>query len=783
MPPSAIRAINGAGTNQNFKIYDVRQQKTTKFNLACEILKGLTPESPSVMKSIPTMVLYDDRGLQLFDQITYLDEYYLTNCEIDILNRKVDDIIAYIKDGSAIIELGAGSLRKTQLVLESLERNKKDITYYALDLMENELQKSLSSLGSFSNVTLMGLLGTYEEGMEFVSKLAKETPKMILWLGSSLGNFTRDDACQFIDTFRKQAMNIGDLFLMGIDRRNDPKKVTIAYNDPKRVTEEFIMNGLNHVDSILGTPGVPFINRDNFEYLARYNVEKGRHEAYYKSKIDQVLEYVSPNPRTTTKIILEKGELIHIEYSYKYDRLETIELIHNSHMSLIKSWPDSQALYDLHLVQKPPFHFQRHHQTSVPSLEEWHELWKAWDTVTMTMISSDMHFEKPIDLRHPFIFYIGHIPAFLDIILARHFKEEFTEPTNFAVIFERGIDPDVDDPSRCHPHSIVPDKWPAFDSIIKFRDQVRQRLLKVYDDHHKNMSRRLARVLWMTFEHEAMHLETILYMLIQSNNTQPPQGVVPPHWETAEIDAPEARLIEIPGQTITLGHDDNEETDDQDPITLAFGWDNERPPREFNVASYKIQSRPITNKEYLDFLKATDAKADEYPSSWIQITNSSSQLMEYKVRTVFGPVDMSLAKNWPVMLSHEHASKYAEWKGMRLPTEAEMRLFYTIFTHNPDLSSTTGFAFWHPTSVPLDTDTIQTLGSGWEWTSTEFDNYPGFEKSKLYPGYSSDFFDNKHNVILGGSWTTHPRISTRKSFRNWYQRNYLYVFCGFRLCE
>ncbi|CAG8620353.1 10078_t:CDS:2, partial [Ambispora leptoticha] len=538
MSPSAIPAND----NQNFKIFDVRQQETAKLHLVRDILKGLTPEPSSAMKSIPTIVLYDDRGLQLFDQITYLDEYYLTNCEIDILNRKVDEIVAYVKDGSAIIELGAGSLRKTQLILKALESNKKDVTYYALDLMENELRKSLSSLGSFSNVTLVGLLGTYEEGMEFVSKLTKETPKMIMWLGSSLGNSNRDEACQFVDTFRKQAMNVGDLFLFGIDRRNDPKKVTIAYNDSMRVTEEFIMNGLNHVNSIIGAP---FIDRDNFEYFARYNNEEGRHEAYYKSKIDQTLEYVSPNTKATTKIILAEGELINIEYSYKYAPSETIELIHNTRMVLVKSWPDPQALYDLHLVQKPPFHFRRDHQTSVPSLEEWHELWKSWDTVSMTMISSHMHLEKPIALRHPFIFYIGHIPAFLDILLARYFKEEYTEPANFADIFERGIDPDMEDPSLCNPHSIVPDKWPDIDSIIKFRDQVRQRLLKVYDVHHKNTSRSLARVLWMTFEHEAMHLETILYMLVQSNNTLPPQGVVPPHWESAERDAPEARLIEI----------------------------------------------------------------------------------------------------------------------------------------------------------------------------------------------------------------------------------------------
>jgi formylglycine-generating enzyme required for sulfatase activity len=281
----------------------------------------------------------------------------------------------------------------------------------------------------------------------------------------------------------------------------------------------------------------------------------------------------------------------------------------------------------------------------------------------------------------------------------------------------------------------------------------------------------------MTFEHEAMHLETLLYMLVQCNNISPPKGVVIPRWKPSYNSLPEADLITIPTQTITLGHEDNEHADYTDPLLCSqFGWDNERPQRQVTVQTFKIQSRSVTNGEYLHFMKTTVNK--EYPSSWIPIDPS---LFHYKVRTVFGPVDMNIAMNWPVMLSQEQACRYAEWIKMRLPTEEELRCFYDSYTPYPDLESNIGFHHWHPTDVSHDKSVIQTLGSSWEWTSTIFNKHPGFNASELYPGYSSDFFDGKHAVVLGGSWATHP-MTCRRTFRNWYQRGYPFVFCGVRLC-
>ncbi|CAG8500498.1 10376_t:CDS:2 [Cetraspora pellucida] len=645
--------------------------------------------------------------------------------------------------------------------------------------MEHELNKSLSSLGTFSNVKLVGLCGTYEDGMDFVATLPKDKQKTIMWLGSSIGNLNREDGASFIHRFQEKSMNPGDLFLIGIDRRNDPEKIATAYNDPQGITAEFIMNGLDHLNVIFDQP---FINRNNFDYFATYNEDEGRHEAYYRSKNDQTLEFVTPNDvnKEKIKINVKEDELILIEYSYKYNKAETTKLFYDARLAHVESWSDSDFQYDLHLTYKPPFFFTRLQESngSVPTVEEWKEIWKSWDTVSLSMIPLDKMLSKPIYLRHPFIFYLGHVPTFLDIKLATYCHEKFTEPESFASIFERGIDPDMDDTSKCNPHSATPDQWPKLSSILEYQDKVRQRLLRVYDTFKdKQIPRSLGRVLWMSFEHEAMHLETFLYMLVQFDDPLPPKGVVIPNFRPSIHKASDAKLITIPTQTITLGHDDNEDLDDSVMLDLPFGWDNEHPSRTITIQSFKIQSRPITNNEYLGFMKATLNR--NYPLSWIPIDLTS---FEYSVRTVFGPVDMNVAMNWPVLLSQEQANHYAEWANMRLPTEGELRLFYDTYSQNSDLDSNFGFAHWHPTDVPLDGNSVHKIGNVWACTSTKFEEYPGFVKSKLYPGYSSDFFDGKHYVVLGGSWATHPRL-IRRTFRNWYQCRYAFVFSSALLCQ
>ena len=161
---------------------------------------------------------------------------------------------------------------------------------------------------------------------------------------------------------------------------------------------------------------------------------------------------------------------------------------------------------DLHLLSVPTFSFplqaKDYAATAVPTLHEFEQLWAVWDTVTRHMIPKEELLSKPIELRNCCLFYLGHIPAFLDIHLTKATDSIPTDPAIYHQIFERGIDPDVDDPEKCHAHSEIPDTWPPVEEILEFQAQVRRRMRSLYGSNQVNEDRRIGRATWLAFEHE-----------------------------------------------------------------------------------------------------------------------------------------------------------------------------------------------------------------------------------------------------------------------------------------
>lgn len=209
----------------------------------------------------------------------------------------------------------------------------------------------------------------------------------------------------------------------------------------------------------------------------------------------------------------------------------------------------------------------------LPTLEDWEALWAAWDVVTREMLPHEELLEKPIKLRNACIFYLGHIPTFLDIQLNKTTKQPPTEPSSYAQIFERGIDPDVDNPEMCHAHSEIPDEWPPVQEILAYQARVRGRLRDLYAGCLDNIPRHVGRAIWVGFEHELMHIETLLYMMLQSNRTKPPSHVPAPNFEKLADKARSERVsnkwFDIPEQEITIGLDDPE---DGTGTEAHFGW-------------------------------------------------------------------------------------------------------------------------------------------------------------------------------------------------------------------
>ncbi|KAJ7690691.1 C-type lectin protein [Mycena rosella] len=428
---------------------------------------------------------------------------------------------------------------------------------------------------------------------------------------------------------------------------------------------------------------------------------------------------------------------------------------------------------------------------NIPTVQEWKNLWTAWDLVTLQMIPQEMLHQKPIDLRHKCLFYIGHIPTFLDMLLSKAIGGGATNP-HFWKIFERGIDPHVDDPDHCHNHSEVPERdeeWPTLETIMGFRTDVRARLLRLYEDIDSGkqpLTRNIARTLVMTLEHEGFHVETLLYMLIQraGAGTLPPPGFVVPPWEFLKLQwdatpAPSTESVTLGPAILTLGHDDSEADDflpgiESEAEGRRYGWDNESPARQVEVGKFRAAWRPVTNKEFLAFWRACKT---ELPKSWVEEDG------EVKVRTIYGPVSIDIAAEWPVLTAYDDLAAYAKSKGGRLPTEPELRLFLNTYDVGYEGGANIGFRNWHPVPSSAGMDSEGGRGSNggvWEWTTSLFDNHDGLVPTDLFVGYSADFFDTKHQTVLGASYATIPRLG-RQTLRNFWQRGYGYAWVGGRV--
>ncbi|OAL45405.1 hypothetical protein IQ07DRAFT_520423 [Pyrenochaeta sp. DS3sAY3a] len=840
------------------KILDIRRD-TGQSDILADIRSGLRPKNGGE-KRLPTLLLYDAPGLRLFEDITYLEEYYLTNAEINVLDTYADDIAERIAPGSIIVELGSGNLRKVNILLQAIDRVGKNVEYYAVDLSLPELKRTFAAIPTegYKHVKCFGLHGTYDNALEWLKSAdVQAKPKTILWLGSSLGNFQRHEIPPFLAGFG-EVLRPGDNLLIGIDSCKDPKRVFHAYNDRENVTHRFILNGLKNANSIMEEP---VFDLKDWKVIGEYDEQAGRHQAFVSPLKDVVVDGVN----------VAKGEKVRIEESYKFSPEEITQLWEQAKLSKNSFWTNDKGDYGLHLVSKPVVFFpsnpKEYAAQPVPSLTEWKDLWTAWDAVTRQMIPEDELLSKPIKLRNACIFYLGHIPTFLDIHLARATNGKPSDPSYFWNIFERGIDPDVEDPTQCHAHSEIPDEWPPVEDILENQQTVRKRTEALYASGDAESNGRVSRALWLGFEHEAMHLETLLYMLIQSDRVLPPPGTTTPDFaalaKQSEKVAVENEWFTIPELTIDIGLDDP----DKDYISKRYyGWDNERPHREARVKSFRAKARPITNQEYATYLTKTGKTT--IPASWCDRPYSSVNIFSKRdsvmnghanghangihngsngiahdvtqgkyVRTVYGAIPLALALNWPVVASYDEIAGCAQWMGGRIPTMEEVRSLYnyaenmktrevhsvgnkipavnghlinngvdesppsrpylngdsgaasSLHPHDLfiDLEGTNvGFKHWHPVSVVERGNKLcgqSDLGGVWEWTSTALEKHEGFEPMELYPGYTADFFDRKHNITLGGSWATHPRLAGRKTFVNWYQRNYPYTWAGARIVQ
>jgi ergothioneine biosynthesis protein EgtB len=408
------------------------------------------------------------------------------------------------------------------------------------------------------------------------------------------------------------------------------------------------------------------------------------------------------------------------------------------------------------------------------------------------VVREDALYDRPIPERHRIVFYIGHLEAFDWNLLRERALGLKAFDRQLDQLFAFGIDP-VDGGLPTD----QPSDWPALQDVRRYVSRVREALDAALDrasfDDSANPLLRDGFLLHVAIEHRLMHAETLAYMFHQLPLER---KVARRAAETMESPPVEPRMVQIPAGTATLGL----------PRARGdFGWDNEFEAHEVEVPAFSIDAFKVTNRQFLEFLAAggyderrywteadwawKEAAGIRHPGFWVRRGDA------WRLRTMFA--DIPLPLDWPVYVSHAEASAYARWAGKALPTEAQWhRAAYGTpegterdypWGDAPPSAKQGNFDFrrWDPAPVNAHAAGASAwgvhdlVGNGWEWTSTVFGPFRGFEPFSFYPGYSANFFDGKHYVMKGGS----PRTAAgllRRSFRNWFQPHYPYVYAGFR---
>jgi L-histidine Nalpha-methyltransferase len=305
-------------------------------------------------KYLSPKYLYDKIGSQLFEQICNQPEYYLTRTEVSILNKHAPAISKLVGSNIQIIELGSGSSSKTAILLSYLSSQKKRIYYFPIDISNSILTESARRLKSqFPNASIIGIRSDYNIGIdravtecmaaEKTKKNINNSPytKLVLFLGSSIGNFELKEARSLLRSIR-QKLDTNDFLLIGFDLQKGESVLNAAYNDKAGITAKFNLNLLARINRELGGN----FELGKFEHCAFYNREQHRIEMHLVSKTDQQL-YIGALGKT---FFLKKDESIHTENSYKYSLSQIASLAEGCGFRLEKNFTDKKRWFDLALL-------------------------------------------------------------------------------------------------------------------------------------------------------------------------------------------------------------------------------------------------------------------------------------------------------------------------------------------------------------------------------------------------------------------------------------------------
>ncbi|MBI5362820.1 MAG: TIGR04348 family glycosyltransferase [Planctomycetes bacterium] len=300
--------------------------------LADSVARGLE-RSP---KAYECCWFYDEAGSRLFEEICALPEYYLTRAEDEILRAHAAELVARLPRGVALAELGSGSATKTRHLIEPLLARDGCLDYATVDISESALEDSARELlARHPGLAMTTICAEYDDGLALLARSTR-APRLVLWLGSNIGNFHRPDAAAFLSRLRAE-LAPGDHLLLGADLRKDRARLEAAYDDAAGVTARFNLNLLERIDRELGSD----FDAARFDHRAVYEEVEGRIAMWLVNRERRTVRI----PLLDRTVELAAGEAVHTEYSYKHSVEELDALARDSGFRVAARWFDRERLF------------------------------------------------------------------------------------------------------------------------------------------------------------------------------------------------------------------------------------------------------------------------------------------------------------------------------------------------------------------------------------------------------------------------------------------------------
>jgi 5-histidylcysteine sulfoxide synthase len=416
--------------------------------------------------------------------------------------------------------------------------------------------------------------------------------------------------------------------------------------------------------------------------------------------------------------------------------------------------------------------------------------WQTENLLFKSIINSETFYQNPDSLRNPLIFYLGHSAVFYinKLVIVGLLKENQRINPDYEKLYEMGVDPET--PTELQ-KAIASIKWAQVEQLWQYRHQAYETVINIIEKTPLILPITPDSVWWgivMSIEHQRIHIETSSMLIRQL----PVKLVTKPeswHYAKSQGKPPQNEMIKVEGGIVTLGKKKND---------YLYGWDIDFGEREVIVNSFQVSKYMISNAEFLEFVNdggyENENYWDEIAWQWKQKNNVThpkfwrKSTQSYRYRLMFNEIELPL--DFPVEVNHHEAKAYCNYLSEKLGQEyqliseaqwhlAKEKSHDDVSDYNLNLKFISPHPVGSLAKAKSDQGIYDLRGNVWEWLGDIFTPLSGFKPHYLYKDYSAPFFDNRHYMLIGGSWATNGYEAT-PYYRNWF-RPYFYQHAGFRI--